>query len=79
MRLAWDRTGVVRMTVRIEELAALVAGGRLALAALEEGSSERSAGLGRVLGDFDRAAHALRTTTVRGDPKPHAKREGGGP
>ncbi|MDQ4109012.1 MAG: hypothetical protein M3138_09445 [Actinomycetota bacterium] len=60
MKLAWERPGIVRLTARIEEVAALVAGGRVALGALEGQPGERSAGLARVLADFDRAARALR-------------------
>lgn len=60
MKLAWERPGVVRLTARIEEVATLVAGGRVALGALEGQPGERSAGLARVLANFDRAARGLR-------------------
>ena len=66
MKLAWERPGVVRMTARLEEVAALVAGGRLALEALEGSAGERLDGLSRVLADFDRAARALRSDPTAG-------------
>ena len=55
MRLAWDRPGVLRATVKVEELAALVAGARLAAAALAAQSPEQAEELAGVLGSFDRA------------------------
>ena len=55
MKLAWDRPGVLRATLKVEELAALVAGARMAQAALGAESPEQADGLGRVLADFDRA------------------------
>jgi hypothetical protein len=61
MKLVWERPGVVRLTARIEELAALVAGGRLALASLEGRLRERGDVLAGALASFDRAAHALGT------------------
>jgi hypothetical protein len=61
MRLAWERPGIVRLTARPEEVASLVAAGRLALATMEGRPGEPTEGLARVLAEFDRAAHALRT------------------
>ena len=59
MRLEWERPGVVRMSAKIEELAALLAGARLAAAALESQPSESTSGLRNVLTDFDRAVRRL--------------------
>lgn len=59
MRLAWDRPGVVRATLKVEELAALVAGARLAAAAMAERSTEQAEALERVLESFDRAVAHL--------------------
>jgi hypothetical protein len=61
MRLEWERPGIVRLTARIEEIAALVAGGRLSAQALETEPGKQAGGLTRVLADFDRAARALQT------------------
>ncbi|HVL04454.1 MAG TPA: hypothetical protein VM388_00580 [Acidimicrobiales bacterium] len=55
MRLDWDRPGVLRATLKVEELAALVAGARMAAAALAGQSAEQAAELERVLAGFDRA------------------------
>ena len=55
MKLDWDRPGVVRATLKVEELAALVAGARLAAAALAAQSPEQAGELERVLAGFDRA------------------------
>ncbi len=55
MKLDWDRPGVLRATVKVDELAALVAGARLAAAALAAQSPEQADELGRVLSGFDRA------------------------
>jgi hypothetical protein len=55
MRLDWDRPGVLRATVKVEELAALVAGARLSAAALAGQSPEQADELQRVLARFDRA------------------------
>jgi hypothetical protein len=55
MNLDWDRPGVVRATLKVEELAALVAGARLAAAALAAQSPEQAGELERVLAGFDRA------------------------
>ncbi|MEA2500552.1 MAG: uncharacterized protein QOD01_663, partial [Actinomycetota bacterium] len=60
MRLAWERRGVVRMTVKVEELAALVAGARVAGHALAAQPGEQTGELERILGDFDRASRALK-------------------
>lgn len=59
MRLEWERPGIVRLTARIEEIAALVAGGRLSAQVLETEPGEPAGELTRVLADFDRAARAL--------------------
>lgn len=59
MKLRWERPGVVSMTARVEEIAALVAGGRMAAAALRDVGQSGSADLSRVLEDFDRASRAL--------------------
>ena len=55
MRMDWDRPGVVRVTLKVPELAALVAGARLAAAALATQSTEQADELDRVLGAFDRS------------------------
>jgi predicted pyridoxine 5'-phosphate oxidase superfamily flavin-nucleotide-binding protein len=47
------------MTVKIEELAALVAGARVAAHALAAQPGENTGELERILGDFDRASRAL--------------------
>lgn len=52
MKLDWERPGVVRATLKVGELAALVAGARLAAAALANQSAE--------LVGFDRALTHLR-------------------
>ena len=59
MKLAWDRPGVLRATVKVNELAALVAGARMAQAALAEHAPEQAEGLGRALAGFDRALTGL--------------------
>jgi hypothetical protein len=59
MQLGWDRPGVVRATLKVEELAALVAGARMAAAALAGQSAEQAAELDRVLASFDRAVAHL--------------------
>lgn len=59
MKLAWDRPGVLRATMKVDELAALVAGARMAQAALAAQSAEQADGLGRVLAGFDRALTGL--------------------
>jgi hypothetical protein len=64
MQLDWDRPGVVRATLKVQELAALVAGARLAAAALAGQSAEQSAELERVLTGFDRALAHLRTEAL---------------
>jgi hypothetical protein len=53
MQLDWDRPGVVTMTLKVPELAALVAGASQ--------SAEQAAELERVLSGFDRSlAHLHR-------------------
>ncbi len=59
MRLNWDRPGVVQATLKVPELAALVAGARLAAAALAAQSSEQADELERVLNGFDRSVARL--------------------
>lgn len=65
MRLAWDRPGVVRATLKVEELAALVAGARMAAAALAGRSAEQALELDRVLAAFDRALRHLGSVPPR--------------
>ena len=60
MRLEWDRPGVVVMTAKVEELALLVAAGRVAAAAFENQPGEQADALNRVLGNLDRAVAGLR-------------------
>ena len=60
MRLEWDRPGVVVMTAKVEELALLVAAGRVAAAAFENQPGEQTDALNRVLGNLDRAVAGLR-------------------
>ena len=59
MKLDWDRPGVLRATLKVQEMATLVAGARLAAAALAGQSEEQAGELERVLRDFDRAASHL--------------------
>lgn len=64
MKLDWDRPGTVRVTLKVQELAALVAGARLAAAALAARSDEQAAELTRVLNGFDRSlAHLVPSGT----------------
>ena len=60
MKLDWERPGVVRATLTVQELAALVAGARLAAAALAAQSVEQADKLERVLKGFDRSLGHLR-------------------
>ena len=61
----WDRPGVVRVTLKVPELAALVAGARLAAAALAAQSDEQAAELEQVLRGFERSvAHLHRPVGV---------------
>lgn len=64
MRLDWDRPGIVRATLKVEELAALVAGARLAAAALAAQSTEQADELERVLKGFDRSINHLRRSVA---------------
>jgi hypothetical protein len=59
MKLDWERPGVLRATLKVEEMAALVAGARLAAAALAAQSAEQADSLERVLAGFDRALGRL--------------------
>ncbi len=60
MRLAWDRPGVVVMTAKVEELALLVAAGRVAAAAFESQPGEQADALNRLLRNLDRSVEGLR-------------------
>ncbi len=60
MRLVWERPGVVRMTAKVEELALLVAAGRVAAAAFENQPSEQAEALNRLLRNLDRSIEGLR-------------------
>ena len=60
MRLEWERPGVVRVTAKVEELALLVAAGRVAAAAFEGQPGEQAEALKRVLQNIDRALEGLR-------------------
>ncbi len=64
MKLDWDRPGVVRATLKVQELAALVAGARLAAAALAVQSDEQADELERVLKGFDRSLDHLRRSVA---------------
>lgn len=77
MKLDWDRPGVVRATLKVEELAALVAGARVAAAALANQSSAQADELERVLAGFDRATSHLRP--VPGQPTPRHQGGDGAP
>lgn len=72
MKLEWQRPGVVRMTAKVDELATLVAGCRMAKHALDSSPERDPDELTRVLADFDRAMRALRldthTDSERGKP-----------
>jgi hypothetical protein len=70
MKLDWERPGVLRATLKVEEMATLVAGARLAAAALAAQSAEQADGLERVLGGFDMALGRLR-------PRPGVTATGG--
>jgi hypothetical protein len=59
MRLRWERPGVVGATFKVQELATLVAGARMAAGALAGEAEEQAADLGRVLEAFDRQAGRL--------------------
>jgi len=63
MRLAWERPGVVRMTVKVSELAALVAGARVAARALAAEPGEPAEELARLVDGFDQASRQLHATT----------------
>ena len=64
MTLDWDRPGVVRATLKVQELAALVAGARLTAAALAAQSAEQADELERVLKGFDRSLAHLRRSVA---------------
>ena len=75
MRLAWERPGVVQMTVKVGELAALVAGARVAARALAAQPSETTGELNRLLTDFDRASRGLKTAVPNPGPKRGPKQD----
>ena len=64
MKLEWARPGVVHVTAKVEELALLVAAGRIAAAALEKQPGEQRDALVTVLANLDRAVEHLRSTPV---------------
>ena len=66
MRLEWDRPGVVLMTAKVEELALLMAAGRVAAAAFENRPGERADALNRLLRNIDRAVEGLRRQGASG-------------
>ncbi|MEA2829010.1 MAG: hypothetical protein QOG43_3449 [Actinomycetota bacterium] len=70
MKLDWDRAGVVQATLKVPELAALVAGARLAAAALATQSPDQADELERVLSSFDHALDHLRRTPPPTVPAP---------
>ncbi len=74
MRLQWERRGVVRMTVKVEELAALVAGARVAAHALATQPGETTGELERLLDDFDRASRTLQGDSPHTDWFPPGSR-----
>ena len=77
MKLDWDRPGVLRATLKVDELATLVAGARLAAAALAAQSPEQAADIERVLADFDRASrHLGGASTTTGTPAATVAQEG---
>jgi predicted pyridoxine 5'-phosphate oxidase superfamily flavin-nucleotide-binding protein len=59
MRLGWERPGIVRMTVKIGELAALIAAARVAVRAPGDRPEESTEELRRILGDFEQASRGL--------------------
>ena len=59
MKLDWDRPGVLHATLKVQEMATLVAGARLAAAALAAQSQPQAVELERVLDSFDRALDKL--------------------
>ena len=61
MKLEWTRPGVVQVTAKVEELALLVAAGRIAAAALERQPGEQGDALVTVLESLDRAVEHLRS------------------
>lgn len=61
MQLRWHRPGVIQMVAKVDELAALMAGARLAAKALQGQPGEQSGSLVRILGELDRASVALKT------------------
>ena len=68
MQLRWDRPGVVRATLKVEELAALVAGARMAAAAMADREAEQAWSLDAVLASFDRAVAHLGPVSGASEP-----------
>ena len=64
MKLDRDRLGVIRTTLQVQGLAALVAGARLAATALAAQSDEQADELERVLKSFDRSLEHLRRSVA---------------
>jgi hypothetical protein len=64
VKLEWHRPGVVQVTAKVEELALLVAGARLAAAALEDQDGEQAAALSHLLASLDRAVAGLHRRAV---------------
>jgi hypothetical protein len=62
MTLDWARPGVLQVTVTVAELATLVAGARMAAAALAGPSGAQAREIERVLASFDRAVAHLPAT-----------------
>ena len=62
MQLDWERPGVVKVVLKVPELAALVSGARLAAAALAAQSPEQAAELEQVLSSFDRSVGHLHSS-----------------
>ncbi|HEX3541492.1 MAG TPA: hypothetical protein VHT75_13740 [Acidimicrobiales bacterium] len=55
MKLQWGRPGVIQVTATVEELALLVAAGRIAVAALEKEPGQQVQALAAVLARLDQA------------------------
>ena len=61
MKLQWARPGVIQVTAKVEELAVLVAAGRIAVTALEKEPGEQVQALAAVLAHLDQAIAHLAT------------------
>ena len=55
MKLQWTRPGVIQVTAKVEELALLVAAGRIAVAVLEKEPGEQVQALTALLANLDQA------------------------